>query len=98
MDPGWRPRGYVFALEGTKGAPVREFGRAPNHDAYMKIAPEFQTRTIEFIRNNAAEKKPFFIDYWPIATSFLGFPNRATASGGLSQENGCSIRSVTPSS
>ena len=86
MDPGWRPRGYVFALEGTKGGPVREFGRAPNHDDYMKVDPECKRRTIAFIRKNASKKKPFFIDYWPIATSFLGFPNRVTASGGLPQE------------
>ena len=45
-----------------------------------------QKRTIEFIRKNAAAKKPFDVDYWPVATSFLGFPNRVTASGGLSQE------------
>ena len=76
----------MFALEGTKGGPVREFGRAPNHDDYMKLDPEMQKRTIEFIRKNAAAKKPFYVDYWPIATSFLGFPNRVTASGGLPQE------------
>ena len=86
MDPGWRPRGYVFALEGTKGGPVREFGRAPNHDDFMKLDPEMQKRTIAFIRKNAAEKKPFFVDYWPVGTSFLGFPNRVTASGGFLQE------------
>jgi arylsulfatase A-like enzyme len=86
MDPGWRPKGYVFALESTKGGPVREFGKAPNHDDYMKIDPECQKRTIAFIRKNAAERKPFFVDYWPIATSFLGFPNRVTANGALAQE------------
>jgi arylsulfatase len=52
----------------------------------MKLDPEMQNRTIAFIRKNAAAKKPFYVDYWPIATSFLGFPNRVTASGGLSQE------------
>jgi len=86
IDAGWRPRGYVFALEGTKGGPVREFGRAPNHDDYTKLDPEMQKRTIDFIRKNAAAKKPFYVDYWPLATSFLGFPNRLTASGGLPQE------------
>jgi arylsulfatase A-like enzyme len=86
IDPGWRPKGYVFALEGTKGGPVSEFGRAPNHDDYMKIDPECQKRTIAFIRKNAAAKKPFYIDYWPVGTSFLGFPNRVTASGGFPQE------------
>jgi arylsulfatase len=86
MDPGWRPRGYVFALEGTKGGPVREFGRAPNHDDYMKIEGECQKRTIAFIEKYAAAKKPFYVDYWPVLTSFLGFPNRVTASGGIPQE------------
>ncbi len=58
MDQGWRPTGYVFPLEGTKGDPVREFGRAPNHDDYVKIDGESQKRTIDFIRKNAAAKKP----------------------------------------
>jgi arylsulfatase len=37
MDPGWHPIGYVFALEGTKGGPVREFGRAPNYQDSVKL-------------------------------------------------------------
>jgi len=86
LDPGWRPTGFVFALEGTKGGPVREFGRAPNHDDYVKIEAESRKRTIAFIKKNAATKKPFYVAYWPQLGSFLGFPNRATASGGLLQE------------
>jgi arylsulfatase len=31
IDPGWRPIGFVNALEGTKGGPVCEFGTAPSH-------------------------------------------------------------------
>lgn len=85
IDPGWRPTGFVFALEGTKGGPVREFGQA-SLDDYMKLDPEMQRRTIEFIRKNAAEKKPFYVDYWPIMTSLFGFPDRVTANGGLAQE------------
>jgi arylsulfatase A-like enzyme len=86
LDPGWRPTGFVFALEGTKGGPVREFGRAPNHDDYMKIDVESQQRTIAFVKKNAAAKKPFYVAYWPMGSSFLGFPNRLTASGGFIQE------------
>jgi arylsulfatase A-like enzyme len=86
MDAGWRPTGFVFALEGTKGGPVREFGRAPNHDDYMKIDPDCEKRVFAFIEKNAAAKKPFYVDFWPMATSFLGFPNRVTANGGLAQE------------
>jgi arylsulfatase len=29
MDDGWRPKGYVWALEGKKGGPVREWGTPP---------------------------------------------------------------------
>jgi len=86
IDPGWRPTGFVFALEGVKGGPVREFGRAPNHDDYMKIDAECQKRTVAFIRKSVEAKKPFYVAYWPMMTSFLGFPNRLTASGGVSQE------------
>ena len=63
MDPGWRPKGFVFALEGTKDGPVREFGRAPNHEDYMKIEGECEKRTMAFIKKNAAAKKPFYCAY-----------------------------------
>jgi arylsulfatase A-like enzyme len=86
IDPDWRPSGFVYALEGVKGGPVREFGGAPTVESFAKLDPEMQRRTIEFIRKNAAAKKPFFVDYWPIGTSFLGFPDRVTANGGLLQE------------
>jgi len=86
IDKGWRPRGYVWALEGTKGGPVREVGNPPNHDDYMKLDETFKKRTMEFIRKNAKDKKPFYVAFWPQSTSFLGFPDRVTASGGLLQE------------
>jgi arylsulfatase len=74
IDPSWRPTGFVFALEGTKGGPIREFGRAPNHDDYMKIDPECEKRVIAFIQKNAAAKKPFYVDFgqWRLPSS--GFP------------------------
>ena len=86
MDKGWRPRGYVWALEGKKGGPVREWGVPPNHDDYMGIDPECEKRTLAFIRKNAAEKKPFYVAYWPQVTSFLGFREKETVSGGFLQE------------
>ena len=86
MDPGWRPSGFVFALEGTKGGPVNEFGRAPNHADYLKIEDESQKRTLAFIQKYAAAKKPFYVDYWPVQGSFLGFPQKMTSNGGILQE------------
>jgi arylsulfatase len=86
MDPGWRPTGFVFALEGTKGGPVREWGRAPNYEDYMKIDAEAQARTLAFIKKSVAAKKPFYVAYWPMLGSFLGFPNRVTVNGDMMQE------------
>jgi arylsulfatase len=86
MDPGWRPSGFVFALEGTKGGPVREFGRAPNLDDYRKLEPEFEKRTLAFIQKNSAAKKPFFVAWWPALGGFLPSPKKLTANGGVLAE------------
>lgn len=72
IDKGWRPDGYVWALEGTKDGPVREWGTPPNEDDYYAMEAECQKRTIEFIKKSVKAKKPFFISYQPIAASFLG--------------------------
>jgi arylsulfatase len=88
MDPGWRPIGYVFALEGTKGGPVREFGRAPSYEDYLKIEGECQKRTIAFIQKNAAAKKAFYADYRPPH----GFPPRFSESSDC-QRRPCTGRS-----
>ncbi|CAN5509155.1 arylsulfatase [soil metagenome] len=87
LDPEWRPTGYVFALEGTKGGPVREFGRAPNFADYMKIEDECEKRTLSFIQKNAEAKKPFYVAYWPTLCPLLPFPNRVTTAGGALQES-----------
>ncbi|MCP4083040.1 MAG: sulfatase-like hydrolase/transferase, partial [Planctomycetaceae bacterium] len=86
IDKGWRPNGYVWALEGKKGGPVREVGNPPNHDDYMALEDEFFKRTSEFIENNAKGDKPFYVALWPQLTPFMGFPDRVTASGGFLQE------------
>ena len=72
MDPGWRPRGYVWMLEGTKGGKIREWGTPPNEADYYAIEAECQKRTLNFIKKSAKAKKPFFITYQPVVASFLG--------------------------
>ncbi|MEO8614870.1 MAG: sulfatase-like hydrolase/transferase [Luteolibacter sp.] len=86
IDKGWRPNGFVFALEGVKGGPVNEFGRAPNLEDYMKIEPECQKRTLAFIQKNAAAKKPFYCAYWPTLGAFIPNPQKVSSNGGLLQE------------
>ena len=72
IDKGWRPKGYVWMLEGTKGGPVREWGTPPNEEDYYKIEAESQKRVINFIRKSVKADKPFFISYQPVVGSFLG--------------------------
>jgi arylsulfatase len=87
IDPNWRPTGYVWALQGDKGGPVSEFGTPPfDHDGYAALDDQFQEEAFAFIRRSVAEEKPFFVAWWPQVTSFLGFPDRVTASGGFIQE------------
>ncbi len=72
MDKGWRPDGYVWALEGTKGGAVKEWGTPPNEDDYYALEAECQARTINFIKKSTKADKPFFIAYHPIVAHFLG--------------------------
>ncbi len=37
----------------------------------MKIDPEAQRRTLDFIERNAKAGKPFYVANWPLMTSFL---------------------------
>ena len=90
IDPSWRPTGYVWALEGKKDGPVREFGTPPmDHDGYMALEDDFENATIDFVQRHAEGDQPFYVAWWPQLTSFQGFPDRVTASGGFLQEALC---------
>jgi arylsulfatase len=89
IDPGWRPNGYVWALEGTKGGPTREWGTPPNEDDYYALEAEMQKRTLAFIKKSAQAEKPFFVSYQPIAAHFLGTKpgdKKVTVAAGILQE------------
>ncbi len=85
IDEGWRPDGFVWALEGTKGGPTREWGTPPNEDDYYALEGECQDRTLAFIKKSAAAEKPFFVAYHPILASFMGTqpgkPKESVAAG-----------------
>lgn len=86
MDPGWRPKGFVFALEGTKGGPVNEFGRAPKLEDYMQLEDEFEKRTLAFIQKSAGAEKPFYVAWWPGLGGLLPAPQKVTSNGGVLAE------------
>jgi arylsulfatase A-like enzyme len=74
IDDSWQPRGSVWTLEGTKGGKTLEWGPPPTVTNYWDIETEAQRRTLEFIDRNVGAKKPFYVAYWPILTSFLPDP------------------------
>jgi arylsulfatase A-like enzyme len=87
IDKGWRPKGFVWALEGVKDGPVREWGEPPNLGDYLALDGECEKRASVFMRKSLEAEKPFYIAYWPQITPFAGFPDdNVTVSGGLLQE------------
>jgi hypothetical protein len=44
IDKGWRPRGYVWALEGVKDGLVSEWGTPPNLEDYIALDGECEKR------------------------------------------------------
>jgi len=86
MDRGWRPKGAIWWLEGTKGGPVREFVKPDSLENWYKAIEANRTRTLAFVERNANEKKPFYLAYWPIMLAWAPFPEKKTLSGGMLQE------------
>jgi len=86
IDKGWKPKGYVWALEGKRGGPVSEWGTPPNLEDYIAVDGECQKRISKFMKKNVEAKKPFYIAYWPQMTPFTGFPEKITVSAGMLQE------------
>lgn len=86
IDDGWKPRGYVWVLEGKKGGEVREWGTPPNIEDYIAMDGESEKRLSAFMKRNVEAKKPFYAAYWPQITPFTGFPEKITVSAGMLQE------------
>ncbi|BFM15393.1 arylsulfatase AslA [Maricurvus nonylphenolicus] len=85
-DKGFTASGWVMTLEGKKGQQAQEWGDT-SHNTYVKIDPESQKRTLDFIRRNADGDKPFYVAYWPNMTSFIPNPKKRTLSRSLFGES-----------
>ena len=64
LDDTFVTKGWVMIAEGKKGDKTRQWGDN-SHDTYVKIDPEAQRRTLEFIERSAKSGKPFYIANWP---------------------------------
>lgn len=82
LDDSFITKGWVLAVEGTKGGKTRQWGDN-SHDTYLKMDAEAQKRTFEFIERNATAGKPFYVANWPNMTSFIPSPEKVSQSRSL---------------
>ena len=71
--------------EAKKGEKAVRWGDN-SHENYMKIEPEAQRRTLEFIERNAKAGKPFYVANWPMLNSFLPNTEKCSISRSNLQE------------
>ena len=85
LDDTFVTKAWVQIAEGKKGEQARQWGDN-SHDNYMKIDPEAQKRTLEFIERNAKAGKPFYVANWPNLTSFIPNPKKCSTSRSILQD------------
>ena len=85
LDDTFVTKGWVQMAEGKKGEQARQWGDN-SHDNYMKIDPEAQRRTLEFIERSAKAGKPFYVANWPNLTSFIPNPKKCSQSRSILQD------------
>ena len=82
LDSTFRPQGFVFYIEGDKGGETREWcGIAL--ECYLEFDKEAAKRAVTFITQNAKQKKPFFVEWWPLYTPFVPAPKKTSLQRGL---------------
>lgn len=85
LDDTFITKGWVQMAEGVKGGKTLQWGDN-SHENYLKIDPEAQRRTLEFIERNAKAGKPFYIANWPNLTSFIPNPEKCSSSRSILQD------------
>ena len=85
LDDTFVTKGWIQVAEGKKGEKARQWGDN-SHENYLKIDPEAQRRTLEFIERNAKAGKPFYVANWPNLTSFIPNPKKCSTSRSILQD------------
>ena len=85
LDDTFVTKAWVQIAEGVKGGETRQWGYN-SHENYMKIDPEAQRRTLDFIERNAKAGKPFYVANWPNLTSFIPNPKKCSLSRSILQD------------
>jgi arylsulfatase len=72
LDNWHRPNAgaMVTGVEGNRGEKVREVHMQPgerwNEAKYHEMNVRYQKQTMQYLRELAAKKEPFFLQYWPL--------------------------------
>jgi arylsulfatase A-like enzyme len=82
LDARFGAQDWVMSMEGAKDGRTLEWKTSSVED-YNAIDPECQQRSLDFIRRNAEEGKPFYLAYWPIMTGFIANPKKTTVARSL---------------
>ena len=85
LDDTFITKGWVMIAEGKKGEKARQW-KDNTHDTYVKIDPEAQKRTLEFIERSAKAGKPFYVANWPNLTSFMPVVKKCSQARSLLQD------------
>ncbi len=85
LDETFITKGWVMIAEGTKGGETRQWGDN-THATYLKIDPEAQKRSLEFIERQAKADKPFYVANWPNLTSFIPAHKKCARARSLLQD------------
>ena len=85
LDNTFVTKGWIMVAEGKKGEQARQW-EDNTSDTYVKIDPEAQKRTLEFIERNAKAGRPFYVANWPLLTSFMPLSKKASQARSLLQD------------
>ena len=85
LDRTFITKDWVQIAEGKKGEKAKQWGDN-SHDNYLKIDPEAQKRTLDFIERNAKAGKPFYVANWPNLTSFIPNPKKCAVARSILQD------------
>ncbi len=85
LDDTFVTKGWVMIAEGEKDGKTRQWGDN-SHNTSVKLDPEAQSRTLDFIERSAKAGNPFYVANWPNLTSFIPNPKKCAVARSLLQD------------
>ncbi len=87
LDNKFGQKGMVLYIEGKKGEQGKEWGATQTPQDFGALDMECAKRALTFMAKSAAEKKPFYVAWWPMMMPFFPLPApRVSLQRGLAGE------------